>query len=375
MVRPGSLGAVVILAGLLLSTPLIAATRVSKQPFGKTPEGTAIDLYELADGTVEARIMTYGATLVSLKVPDRTGKPGDIVLGYDSAENYIANSPYFGAIVGRYANRIAHGQFQLDGRTYSLPKNDGENSLHGGTRGFDKVLWSAHAIENGVEFTCLSKDGDQGYPGNLKVTVRYTLVGNALRIEYSATTDKDTVVNLSNHSYFNLAGEGSGDILQERLEIHASRFTPVDSTLIPTGALEAVAGTPFDFRTFHAIGERINDKDEQLVRGKGYDHNWVLDRKSASGLVEAARVQDPASGRTLRVLTTQPGLQFYSGNFLDGSIVGKGGHVYAHRSGFCLETQHFPDSPHHANFPSTVLRPGERYHSITVFEFGTTAGK
>jgi len=375
MVRPGSLGAVVILAGLLLSTPLIAATRVSKQPFGKTPEGTAIDLYELADGTVEARIMTYGATLVSLKVPDRTGKPGDIVLGYDSAENYIANSPYFGAIVGRYANRIAHGQFQLDGRTYSLPKNDGENSLHGGTRGFDKVLWSAHAIENGVEFTCLSKDGDQGYPGNLKVTVRYTLVGNALRIEYSATTDKDTVVNLSNHSYFNLAGEGSGDILQERLEIHASRFTPVDSTLIPTGALEAVAGTPFDFRTFHAIGERINDKDEQLVRGKGYDHNWVLDRKSASGLVEAARVQDPASGRTLRVLTTQPGLQFYSGNFLDGSIVGKGGHVYAHRSGFCLETQHFPDSPHHANFPSTVLRPGERYHSITVFEFGTTEGK
>jgi len=316
--------------------------------------------------------MTYGGIVVSLKVPDAKGNLGDVVLGYDSVDKYIANSPYFGAIIGRYGNRIGHGTFNLDGKTYSVPKNDGENSLHGGTRGFDKVVWSAKTIANGIELTYLSKDGDQGYPGNLQAIVRYTLTGEALRIEYSATTDKDTVVNLTNHAYFNLAGAGSGDVLQQRLKINASQFTPVDKTLIPTGELKAVTGTAFDFKTPHAIGERIDGDDEQLRNGRGYDHNWVLDRKAGGGIVEAASAEDPASGRVLQVLTTEPGLQFYSGNFLDGSIVGKVGHTYVRRSAFCLETQHFPDSPNHANFPSTVVKPGHRYHSITVFQFSST---
>ena len=362
------------LLAILISLQILAVaesgTRVSKQPFGATSDGTAIDLYTLTDSVAEVRIMTYGGIIVSLKVPDRAGKQGDVVLGYESADKYIANSPFFGALIGRYGNRIAHGKFQLDGKTFTLPKNDGENSLHGGTRGFDKVVWAARQIENGVELTYLSKDGDQGYPGNLEATVRYTLTGQALRIEYSATTDKDTVVNLTNHSYFNLAGEGSGDILQQRLQINASKFTPVDSTLIPTGELRPVAGTPFDFTSPHAIGERIDGSDEQLRNGKGYDHNWVLDRKPDGALFEAARAEDPATGRVLRILTTEPGLQFYSGNFLDGSITGKGGHVYGHRSAFCLETQHFPDSPNHEKFPSTELKAGQRYHSVTVFQFG-----
>jgi aldose 1-epimerase len=360
----------VVLGGLLLLAAAQAATRVSTQPFGKTSDGTPVDLYTLTDGTMEVRIMTYGGIVVSVRVPDRDGKPGDVVLGYDSVDKYIANSPYFGALIGRYGNRIAHGKFVLDGVTYSLPKNDGDNSLHGGTRGFDKVVWSAQTIKNGVELKYLSKDGDQGYPGNLQVTVRYTLASDALRIEYSATTDKDTVLNLTNHSYFNLAGEGSGDILRHRLRINASRFTPVDPSLIPTGELKPVAGTPFDFKTPHAIGERINDSDEQLRNGKGYDHNWVLDRKTEGEIVEAVAVEDPATGRTLRVSTTEPGLQFYSGNFLDGSLVGKSGRVYGHRSGFCLETQHFPDSPNHSNFPTTTLKPGQKYHSVTVLQFG-----
>ena len=369
MLRRWNVWMVAILIGTQLLAAMGAKTRVSKQAFGKDSEGKAVDLYTLADGAVEARIMTYGGIVVSIKVPDRNGKLSDVVLGYESVDQYIANSPYFGAIIGRYGNRIAHGRFELDGKTFSLPKNDGDNSLHGGTRGFDKVTWSAQPVENGVELSYLSKDGDQGYPGNLQAKVTYTLVGNALRIEYSATTDKDTVVNLTNHSYFNLAGEGSGDILQQRLKINAAQFTPVDSTLIPTGELKPVAGTPFDFRTFHTIGERINESDEQLHNGKGYDHNWVLDRKTEGELVEAAVVEDPGSGRILRVLTSEPGLQFYSGNFLDGSIIGKVGHVYAHRSGFCLETQHFPDSPNHKNFPSTVLKTGRRYHSVTVLQF------
>jgi aldose 1-epimerase len=360
----------VVLSGLLLLAAAQAATRVSTQPFGKTSEGTPVDLYTLTDGAMEVRIMTYGGIVVSVRVPDRNGKPGDVVLGYDSVDKYIANSPYFGALIGRYGNRIAHGKFVLDGVTYSLPKNDGDNSLHGGTRGFDKVVWSAQTIKNGVELKYLSKDGDQGYPGNLQATVRYTLVGDALRIEYSATTDKDTVLNLTNHSYFNLAGEGSGDVLRHRLRMNASRFTPVDTTLIPTGELKPVTGTPFDFKTPHAIGERINDNDEQLRNGKGYDHNWVLDRKTEGEIVEAVAVEDPATGRTLRVSTTEPGLQFYSGNFLDGSLIGKGGRAYGHRSGFCLETQHFPDSPNHENFPTTTLKPGQKYHSVTVLQFG-----
>jgi len=365
-----------LLAFVLVIAPLAGFcgnTVVTKQPFGKTPDGTPVQLYTLSDGTMEARIMTYGATVVSLKTPDRAGHLADVVLGYDSLDKYIAKSPYFGATIGRYGNRIAHAEFQLDGKTYSLPKNDGDNSLHGGTRGFDKVVWSAHPIQDGVELSYLSKDGDQGYPGNLTATVRFTLVGNALQIEYSATTDRDTVVNLTNHSYFNLAGEGSGDILKHSLKINASRFTPVNSALIPTGELKSVAGTPFDFQKAHAIGERINNNDEQLRNSKGYDHNFILDRAPDGKLAEAATVEDPATGRTLQVLTTEPGLQFYSGNFLDGTIVGKDGHVYGYRSGFCLETQHFPDSPNQPAFPSTVLKPGSEYHSVTVFRFSSTA--
>jgi aldose 1-epimerase len=364
-----------LLIGLLLTICMEAQTKVSKEPFGKTPDGTAVEIYTLNDGTVEARIMTYGGIVVSLKVPDRAGKLADVSLGYDSLDKYLSNPPYFGAIIGRYANRIANGKFQLDGKKYSVPKNNEENSLHGGTRGFDKVVWSAKEVENGVELKYLSKDGDQGYPGNLNATVRYTLTGGGLRMEYSATTDKPTVVNLTNHSYFNLAGEGSGPILQQQVQINASRFTPINVNLIPTGELKDVAATPFDFRTLHAIGERIDADNEQLRNAKGYDHNFVIDRKSGAELEEAARAEDPTSGRVLTVLTTEPGVQFYSGNFLTPAIVGKQGHVYDRRTGFCFETQHFPDSPNHPNFPSTTLRPGETYHSLTVFQFSRATDK
>ncbi|MFZ3200388.1 MAG: aldose epimerase family protein [Candidatus Acidiferrales bacterium] len=343
---------------------------MTKAPFGKMPDGVAVDIYTLQNGIVEAQITTYGGIVVSLKVPDRKGERDDVVLGYGSLDKYLADSNFFGAIIGRYANRIAHGQFQLDGKTYSLPKNNGENTLHGGTRGFDKVVWKARPIENGVELTYASKDGDQGFPGNLTAVVRYTLVGNALRIDYSATTDKDTVVNLTNHSYFNLAGQGKGDILRQELKLHASRYTPIDATLIPTGQLEPVEGTPFDFRELTSIGKHIGDGNEQLRNGKGYDHNWVLD-KPAGEMGEAAEVYDPASGRVMEVLTTQPGIQFYSGNFLDGSDVGKDGRVYGHRSAFTLETQHYPDSPNHGDFPSTELKPGQTYHEVTEFRFST----
>ncbi|HUO25761.1 MAG TPA: aldose epimerase family protein [Candidatus Aquilonibacter sp.] len=349
---------------------MTAATRVTRQPFGKTPDGTTIDLYTLNDGKVEARIMNFGGIIVSLRTPDRNGKMDDIVLGYDSLEPYLTNPAYFGAIIGRYANRIAHGTFQLDGKTYSIPKNNGDNALHGGTRGFNKVVWTAQQIKDGIELTYVSPDGDQGFPGTLTSTVSYTLHGGALRIEYSATTDKDTVVNLTNHSYFNLAGEGHGDILGDVAKIDASRFTPVDSNLIPTGALKPVQGTPFDFRAPHVIGERIHADDPQLKLAKGYDHNFVLDHPEGE-LAEAAEVFDPTTGRVLRVLTTQPGVQFYTGDSLDGSITGKHGHVYRQYSAFCLETQHFPDSPNHPSFPTTELKPGEKFHSVTIFEFST----
>jgi len=353
---------------IMLTATMSAKTRVAKQAFGHTSEGTAVDLYSLADGKVEVGIITYGGIIVSLRTPDRNGKFDDVVLGCDSVEKYVAQTAHFGGIVGRYANRIAHGTFQLDGHTYSIPKNDGDNSLHGGVRGFDKVVWEAKKIQDGVELTHVSKDGDQGFPGTLTTTVRYTLSGNALRIEYSATTDKDTVLNLTNHSYFNLAGQGKGDILGHVVKINASRMTPVDANLIPTGALTSVDGTPFDFRTPHAIGERIDVDDAQLRLGRGYDHNFVLDHPSGE-LAEAAEVYEPTTGRILQVLTTEPGLQLYTGNFLDGSITGKAGRVYNRRFGFCLETQHFPDSPNHAGFPSTTLKPGQKFHSVTVFQF------
>jgi aldose 1-epimerase len=359
-----------VLCIFLMSSVLQAKTIITTQAFGHLDDGTPVDLYILRNGKVEVRVTTYGGIVVSLRVPDRKGSPDDVVLGYDSLSPYVANNPYFGAIIGRYGNRIAHGSFTLDGKTYSLPKNNGDNSLHGGTRGFDKVVWKIKSIKDGIELRYVSKDGEQGYPGTVTATVRYVLSEDALRIEYSATTDKTTVVNLTNHSYFNLGGQGKDTILQHRLKINASRFTPVDSSLIPTGELKSVEGTPFDFRTSTAIGQRIDMADDQLVKGKGYDHNWVLD-KTQGELAEAAELYEPVTGRVLQVLTTEPGIQFYSGNFLDGTITGKESRVYVKRSGLCLETQHFPDSPNHLNFPSTKLKPGERYHTVTVFKFST----
>ena len=350
-----------------------AKTKVTSQPFGKLPDGTPVEIYTLADGQYEARIATYGGVVVSLKAPDRKGKPADVVLGFDDVDGYVANfngpsDAFFGALIGRYANRIAHGSFTLDGQKYSLPLNNGENTLHGGPHGFNNQVWKAKPIADGVELTYLSKDGEAGFPGSLTATVRYSLVKGNLRIEYSATTDKNTVVNLTNHSYFNLAGEG--DILKQELTLHASRFTPVDAGLIPTGELKSVESTPFDFRKGTAVGARINANDEQLRLGRGYDHNWVLD-SGGGKLTEAAEVYDPGSGRVLKVLTDQPGIQFYSGNFLDGSVKGKGGKPYELRSALCLETQHFPDSPNHPAFPTTELKPGDRYHTVTIYRFST----
>jgi len=357
----------------VFSTAAEAKTKVTSQSFGKMPDGTPVEIYTLSDGAFEARIATYGGIVVSLKAPDRNGKPADVVLGFDDLDGYVANfngpsSAFFGAIIGRYANRIARGSFTLDGQKYSLPLNNGENTLHGGPHGFNNVVWKARPVANGVELSYLSKDGEAGYPGNLSAVVRYTLVKADLRIEYWATTDKDTVVNLTNHSYFNLAGQG--DILNHQLTLHASRFTPVDAGLIPTGERKPVESTPFDFRKATAVGARINADDEQLHRGRGYDHNWVLD-SSGGELAEAAEVYDPGSGRVLKVLTDQPGIQFYSGNFLDGSIKGKAGKADEFRSALCLETQHFPDSPNHPDFPTTELKPGARYHTVTVYSFST----
>jgi aldose 1-epimerase len=348
----------------------VIAGQVTAKRFGTMPDGTPVDVFTLKDGPIEVRILTLGGIIASLNTPDRNGQSADIVLGYDSLDGYRTDKAYFGGIIGRYANRIARGTFALDGKKYSLPKNDGENSLHGGARGFDKVVWQAKSIPDGVEMTYVSQDGEQGYPGTLTATVRYTLRGNTLRIEYSATTDKTTVVNLTNHSYFNLAGSGQGDIRSHQLKLNARRFTPVDKTLIPTGELAPVASTPFDFRQATEIGKRIQADHPQMRFGRGYDHNWVLDGAGGK-LREAAELYDPTSGRVLQVYTTEPGIQFYSGNFLDGTITGKGGVRYAHRAALCLETQHFPDSPNHGNFPSTVLKQGQRYHSVTEFRFST----
>jgi aldose 1-epimerase len=349
------------------AAPAAAASRV----FGKTPALDVVDLYTLKNAKgAEATVSTYGGVVVSLKMPDRSGAMGDIVLGFDDFNGYLTPPPYFGAIIGRYGNRIGHAHFKLDGVEYKLAKNDGDNTLHGGTRGFDKVLWKATPQgTNALQLTYLSKDGEEGFPGNLTATVVYTLTdNNELKIDYTATTDKDTVVNLTNHSYFNLAGEGSGDILGHMVMIDADRFTPVDKGLIPTGKLQAAAGTPLDFRTPHAIGERINSKDPQLVYGIGYDENFVLNHPGDLTAV-AARVTDPKSGRVMEVLTTEPGPQFYTGNHLDGTLKGKSGHVYPKNSAFCMETQHYPDSPNKPSFPSTELKPGETYHTTTIYRF------
>jgi len=339
-----------------------------------TLDGKPIEVYRLANGHgLELEAMTYGGIIRSIKVPDRSGTVADVVLGFDTPQGYLSDPPppYFGALIGRYGNRIAKGHFTVDGQAYTLAINNAPNALHGGNKGFDKVLWTATPAKTGASLvlTRTSPSGEEGYPGTLQARVTYTLTErNELVIEYHATTDKATPVNLTQHSYFNLAGEGSGDILGHVLMIDADRFTPVDETLIPTGVLAPVANTPFDFRTPTAIGARINQDDPQLKNGKGYDHNWVLNRKG-SGLQLAARLADPKSGRMMEVRTTEPGLQFYSGNFLDGTITGKSGHKYGHRSGLCLETQHYPDSPNQSTFPSTILRPGQSYDSKTVFAF------
>jgi len=358
----------------MLTSNLTAKTIVHKRPFGRTPEGTPVEVYSLTDDKIEVRVITYGGIIVSLRAPDRKGKLDDVVLGVDSVEKYVTQTAHFGGLIGRYANRIAHGTFELDGHTYHIPKNDGDNALHGGTRGFDKVVWAAKQIPDGIELTYVSKDGEQGFPGTLATTVRYTLTGEALRIEYSAITDKDTVLNLTNHSYFNLKGQGNGDVLGHVLKIDASRFTPVDANLIPTGELKSVEGTPLDFRTPHALGERIDADDPQLRLGHGYDHNFVVDHEP-NQLAEAAEMYEPTTGRILRVLTTEPGVQLYTGNFLDGTITGKEGRVYNRRYAFCLETQHFPDSPNHPSFPTTELKPGQEFHSVTVFQFSAGTRK
>jgi aldose 1-epimerase len=369
---------------LVLSLTIAAAFATATQSFkpgikmsifGKMPDGQPVHLYTLTNRKgMQVALADYGARIVSIDVPDGHGNLADVVLGFDSFKGYLGNDPYFGATVGRYANRIAKGTFTLDGVQYKLPINDGPNSLHGGTQGFDKRVWTAKELSQShpaVEFTYLSKNGEEGYPGDLHVAVVYRLEDdNVLRIDYTATTDKDTVINLTNHSYFNLSGQGSGSILNEEAMINASHFTPIDANLIPTGEIHSVGGTPFDFRKLTRIGARINEDNEQLKFAHGYDDNFVLDRESA-GLVLAARVVDPESGRVLECFTTEPGLQFYTGNFLDGSIHGKRGKVYGRRSAFTLETQHFPDSPNHPDFPSTELKPGETYHQTTIFKFST----
>ena len=342
---------------------------ISSERFGTMPDGARVQLFTLTnDQGSEAKIINYGGIITAINVADRSGDLGDVVLGHDSLAGYLNRSRYFGALIGRYANRIARGQFILDEVEYRLAINNGRNHLHGGVRGFDKVLWQPEQTNDGLQLTYCSHDGEEGYPGNLEATVTYALCdANELRIEYFATTDRETIVNLTNHSYFNLAAEGT--ILDHELTIHADAFTPVDDTLIPTGEIRDVKRTAMDFTSATAIGAHLNDQDEQLkFAGGGYDHNFAL-RTSDGRLRIAARLHEPKSRRTLEVLTTEPGLQFYSGNFLDGSITGKGGRAYVKHSGCCLETQHFPDSPNHTHFPSSVLKPGEEYRHSTVFRF------
>ena len=355
------------------STQTQSTAMPTSAPFGKTNAGTEVQLFTLSNANgVKATITNFGGTLTSLLVPDKDGKLGDVILGFDNVSGYqspefLKAGPYFGALIGRYGNRIAKGKFTLDGKTYQLATNNGVNTLHGGKVGFDKVVWQAEpgtsAEGQYLKLTYLSKDGEEGYPGNLTVAVVYTLTAdNALKIEYTATTDKATIVNLTNHAYFNLSHGVSKDILAHEVTLPADRYNVVDAGLIPTGELRAVRGTPFDFTTPHAIGERIAQ-----VPG-GYDHNWILN--NPTGQHSAATVYDPASGRTMEVTTDQPGIQFYTGNFLDGTLKGKGGTVYGKHAGFCLETQHFPDSPNQPKFPSTVLKPGETFHSVSSYKFG-----
>ena len=352
-----------------------AGAIVTQSHFGSTPEGGEVRLFTLTNNRgLKVGITNYGGIITSILTPDREGNSGDIVLGFDSLDGYLAGHPYFGALIGRYGNRIAKGLFTLDGHSYQLATNNIGNHLHGGIRGFDKVVWEASIPKSNdpsLLLTYHSPDGEEGYPGNLNVRVTYTLNDdNELRIDYRATTDQPTIINLTNHAYFNLSAGQASDILGHRLRINAERFLPVDSTLIPTGELIPVSGTPFDFRSPVLIGSRIGANNRQLAIGGGYDHCWVLNQPEAGVLTIAARLSDPASGRTLELLTTEPGVQFYSGNCLDGSLTGKKGAVYTHRYALCLEPEHFPDSPNQPGFPPVTLRPGEEYHSVSIYRFG-----
>jgi aldose 1-epimerase len=347
---------------------MLSVHNVISRNWGNLDSSEPVDLYTLTNSNgLEASVITLGGRLVTLKTPDRNGKIADIVLGFDSLAPYLIKNPYFGALVGRYANRIANGKFVLDDHTYALVQNNGPNSLHGGTRGFDKVLWKAEPGSDSLKLHYVSKDGQEGYPGTLRVTATYKLSDdNSLSVEYSAVTDKPTVLNLTNHSYFNLAGHQHGTVVDHEVMINADSFTPVNEHLIPTGEIRSVEGTPFDFRVMHSVGDSVDAPEEQITLGKGYDHNYVI---NGSGLRLAARAAHPGSGRVMEVHTTQPGMQFYTGNHLPDHLHGKAGAVYGFRSGFCFETQHYPDSPNQPAFPSVVLRPGVEYHQITVFKF------
>ncbi|GAA2652257.1 galactose mutarotase [Streptomyces aculeolatus] len=351
-------------------------TRPFREPFGRLADGTRVDRWTLANGGTRIRVLSYGGIVQSLELPDRRGGYANVSLGFENLDAYVALSPYFGALIGRYGNRVDSGRFTLDGRTYQLPLNDGDHSLHGGDKGFDKRVWDVEPFTSaagvGLTLRYVSGDGEMGYPGALATRVDYTLTADGdWRIDYAATTSAPTVVNLTSHVYFNLAGEGSGDVHGHEMKIAASRYTPVDQGLIPTGELAPVAGTPFDFRRPKEVGADLRDGHEQLLYAKGIDHNFVLDKGITRAPERAASVREPLSGRTMTIRTTEPGLQFYSGNFLDGSFAGTSGRVYRQGDAFCLETQHFPDSPNQPSFPSTVLRPGDTYRSTTVHSFGT----